>query len=84
MGSLGEEAFEKLVIDYMELESPVIASDDLEKPSSVVLITLQVYIYSHPFSNAYLSLFFCIKLNNYIYRMLLEQKEKKRRMLKRR
>ncbi|KAJ4874521.1 hypothetical protein Rs2_39539 [Raphanus sativus] len=41
MGSLGEEAFEKLVIDYMELESPVIASDDLEKPSSVVLITLQ-------------------------------------------
>lgn len=78
MGSLGEEAFEKLVIDYMELESPVIASDDLEKPSSVVLITLQVYIYSHPFFNAYLSLFFCIKLNITIFTGCSWNKRRKR------
>ncbi|KAF3519417.1 hypothetical protein DY000_02064147 [Brassica cretica] len=38
MGSLGEEDLEQLVIDYME--SPMIASDELEKPSRV-LITLQ-------------------------------------------
>lgn len=81
MGSLGEEAFEKLVIDYME--PPVIASDDLEKPIRV-LITLQVYTYSHPFFQCIFISLFCIKFNNYIYRMFLEQKEKKRRILKRR
>lgn len=83
MGSLGEEDLEKLVIDY--IESPIIvASDDVEEPSKV-LITLQVYyIYSHPSFNAFSISRFCIKLNRYIYRIFLGQKEKKRRRLKRR
>lgn len=56
MGSLGEEDLEQLVIDYME--SPMIASDELEKPSGV-LMSLQVYIYSHlPSMHFYLSFFF--------------------------